>query len=63
MSLIVGNDIYVCKDCGTQWNQDTVLKAGNRFGNAACQSCGFDLRLWPPDYKVVFMVDEWDRGW
>jgi hypothetical protein len=53
--------MQVCKTCGAQWNQDDLLQAGHKFGNAACQSCGFDPRLWPQNYTAVFTAEEWEQ--
>ena len=50
-----------CKTCGAQWDQDTLLKAGTKFGNAVCQGCGFDPRLWPQNYSSVFTTEDWEQ--
>ena len=52
-----------CKTCGAEWDRDDLLKAGHKFGNAACQRCGFEPRLWGPNYKAVFTMEEreWDN--
>lgn len=50
-----------CKTCGAQWIDDNLLKTGTKFGNAVCQGCGFDPRLWPQNYSFVFTMEDWER--
>jgi transcription elongation factor Elf1 len=52
-----------CKTCGSQWDEDTLLKAGGRFGNAHCQACGYDPQLHEMHSRAVWTEEDVEYGY